>query len=89
VHTDPESGACHDPSGECRACPTETISSGSLPDVLTRAAQLEGDITPRPVPDVRVSMSHTPRCNRIHDGYWDIPPDDPSMVALFRPPPAS
>lgn len=88
-YTDPESRTRHDPSGECRACPTATISSGTLPDMLTRAEQLGSDITPRPVPDVRVSMSHTPRCNRIHDGYWDIPPDDPSMMALFGPPPAS
>jgi hypothetical protein len=87
-YTDPESGVRHNPGGECQACPTETISSGTLADVLTSAAQLGADITPRPIPDVRITMSHTPRCNRIHDGHWDIPPDDPSMAALFRPPPA-
>jgi hypothetical protein len=88
-YSHPESSVRHDPSGECRTCPAETISSGSLPDMLTRAAQLGVDITPRPVPDVRVSMSRTPRYNTIHDGYWDIPPDDPGMVALSGPSPAS
>jgi hypothetical protein len=81
-YTDPESGTSHNPSGECSACPVETISCGSLPEMLTRAAQLGGDITPSVVPDVRVSMSHIPRYNRIHHGYWDIPPDDPGLTGL-------
>jgi hypothetical protein len=74
-YTDPEPGLRHDLNGECRACPTETIGSGSLPDMLTRAAQLGADITPRPTPDIRVAMSHMPRCNRIRAGGWDIPPE--------------
>lgn len=88
-YTDRETGARHNSGGECSQCPTETICSGTLADMLVRAAQLGTDITPRLVPDVRVTMSHTPRCNRIHDGYWDIPPDDPSMAAQFGPPPQS
>ncbi|HEV2450737.1 MAG TPA: hypothetical protein VGS62_02270, partial [Streptosporangiaceae bacterium] len=73
-YIDPEPGPSHEPDGECPACPTETICSGSLPDMLSQAARLGADITPRPVPDIRVTMSHTPRCNRIRADGWDIPP---------------
>jgi len=73
-YTDPELGPGHDADGECRACPTETIGSGSLADMLVRAGRLGADVMPRPAPDIRVTMSRMPRCNTIGAGFWDIPP---------------
>jgi hypothetical protein len=72
-YVDPEPGPNHNADGDCKACPTQTIGSGSLPAMLARAARLGADITPRPVPDIRVSMSHMPRYNRINAGFWDLP----------------
>ena len=64
----------HEPAGDCRACPVETIGSGDLRQMLRRCAELGADVTPQPVPDVRVTMSRMPRCNRIlGNGAWDIP----------------
>jgi hypothetical protein len=73
-YTDPEPGPRHTPDGACPACPTETIASGSLPDMLARAAQLGADITPKPAPDIQITMSRVPRSNRIGEGSWDIAP---------------
>jgi len=65
----------HADAGECVACPIETVTTGNLQQVLGQCAALGADVTPRPVPDVRVSMSRMPRCNRIiGNGTWDIPP---------------
>jgi hypothetical protein len=65
----------HANDGDCQACPVQTVMSGSLPQALRRCASLGADVTPRPVPDVGVAMSHMPRCNRIlGNGLWDIPP---------------
>jgi hypothetical protein len=76
----------HVAHGYCR-CPVEALGEGQLPDVLTMAATEGASITPITVPDTRVTMSMTPRCNRIlGNGTWDIPPDDPSMVRLFAAP---
>lgn len=74
-YADPEPGPPHSSDGECPACPTRAISSGSLPDMLARARQLGADTIPRPAPDTRVAMSRMPRCNRIGAGFWDIPPE--------------
>lgn len=74
-YTDPGPGPHHDPSGACKACPTETIGSGSLTSMLARAVQFGADVAPQPAPDIRITMSHMPRCNRIHPGSWDIPPE--------------
>ncbi len=64
----------HATDRQCKACPVDTIGSGSLPRMLSQAASLGADVTPRPVPDVRVTMSRMPRCNRIlGNGAWDIP----------------
>lgn len=65
----------HANDGDCQACPVQTVTSGSLRQVLRRCASLGDGVTPRPVPDVRVAMSHMPRYNRIlGNGLWDIPP---------------
>ena len=76
-----ESG--HASEGECESCPVETIRSGTLAALLRLAGRLGADVTPRPVPAARVTMSRMPSCNRILPGSgWDIPPDDPSMARL-------
>lgn len=74
----------HAVEGRCGQCPVETIGHrGSLKEMLRQCADLGVDATPRPVPDTRVTMSMTPRCNRIlGNGAWDIPLDDPSMAWL-------
>jgi hypothetical protein len=65
----------HTPGGKCTACPVDTISSGDLQPMLRQCRALGADVTPRPVPDIRVAISCTPRCNRIlGNGAWDIPP---------------
>jgi hypothetical protein len=71
------------PGTHC-GCLVETLGEGQLQDVLTMAAAEGVSVTPAPVPDTRVTISVTPRCNRIlGNGAWDIPPDDPSMARLF------
>jgi hypothetical protein len=66
----------HEAVRECKACPVLTIGSGSLAQMLSRAAALGADVRPRTVPDVRVAMSRMPRNNRIlGGGAWDIPPE--------------
>ena len=76
----------HAARGYCE-CPVETLAEGQLSDVLTMAAAEGSSVTPIAVPDTRVTMSMTPRCNRIlGNGAWDIPPDDPSMARLFAAP---
>lgn len=72
-YTDPEHGTRHDPAGNCRACPTQTIAIGGLLEILDRAAQVGANVTPQPVPDVHVSTSHMPRANKIHEGGWSLP----------------
>jgi hypothetical protein len=76
----------HVARGYC-GCPVEALGEGQLPDVLTMAAAEGASVTPIAVPDTRVTMSMTPRCNRIlGNGAWDIPPDDLSMARLFAAP---
>ena len=73
----------HAGEGECESCPVDTIGSSPLPAMLRLAERLGADVTPRPVPFARVTMSRMPACNRILPGSgWDIPPDDPSMARL-------
>lgn len=73
----------HADEGECESCPVETIGSSTLPVMLRLAERLGADVSPRPVPFVRVTMSRVPACNRILPGSgWDIPPDDPSTARL-------
>jgi hypothetical protein len=74
-YSDPEPGPPHSSDGDCQACPTQSVSSGSLHDMVARARRLGADTAPRPVPDSRVTMSRMPRCNRIGAGFWDIPPE--------------
>jgi hypothetical protein len=70
----------HAARGHC-GCPVEALGEGQLQEVLTMAAEEGASVTPAPVPDIRITMSMTPRCNRIlGNGAWDIPPDDPSMT---------
>ena len=65
----------HDTEGDCQSCPAQTVMSGSLRQVLRRCAFLGADVTPRPVPDVRIAISHMPRRNRIlGNGHWDVSP---------------
>ena len=76
----------HVARGYC-GCPVEARGEGQLPGMLTMAAGEGASVTPIAVRDTRVTMSMTPRCNRIlGNGAWDIPPDDPSMARLFAAP---
>ena len=75
---------CDSSSPTCPATPTmgtarhgrvQIVTSGELRQHRqTIRASLGADVTPRPVPDVKVAMSHMPRCNRIlGNGLWEIP----------------
>lgn len=64
----------HSPTRHCR-CPVETLGEGTLQEVLSIAAAVGADVNPRQVPDVRVSISWTPRWNEILGaGNWGVPP---------------
>jgi hypothetical protein len=69
----------HNEAGQCH-CPVETVGEGSLREVLALASAAGANTVPMHVPDARVTISGTPRCNRILTGSWDIPPDDPFMA---------
>ena len=72
----------HHHASECGICPVETIGSGSLTSMLRRADKLGADITPRPVPNARVTISHVPRYNEVRsDGSWTYPPEAASTSA--------
>ena len=63
----------HSATGHC-ACPVETLGQGELQDVLRLAAAAGVTVTPVRVPDLRVSISRTPRWNEIlTEGSWLAP----------------
>jgi hypothetical protein len=50
--------------------------------MLRKAGKLGADITPRPVPNARVTISYVPRYNEIlGDGSWTYPPEAASTSA--------
>jgi hypothetical protein len=56
--------------------PVEILGQGSLQEVDLAAAAGE-TVAPVQVPDTRVTISRTPRSNRIFPGPgWEIPSDD-------------
>lgn len=60
--------------GSCQLCPTESIAAGSWQEVLDLARDLEEEVTPKYVPDLRSSMCRVPRWNDLAaDGQWIVP----------------
>jgi hypothetical protein len=65
--------ADHMTTGHC-VCPVETVGQGTWKQVMRMAAAADAEVTARPVPDFRVSISRMPRCNEITGpGQWTIP----------------
>ena len=64
----------HGTDGFCRDCPTENIAAGTWQEMIDYCAAVGEDVTPRPVPDVRVPFCRIPRWNQLtEDGQWVFP----------------
>jgi hypothetical protein len=62
----------HKPQGSCN-CPVESLGAGDWPAALAIARGAGADVSRRPVPDIRVPMSWTPRWNDKTAGGWTAP----------------
>jgi hypothetical protein len=64
----------HAAVGFCRECPVEGIASGTWQEMIDYCAASGADVTPRPVPDLRLPLCQVPRWNELtDDGQWVFP----------------
>lgn len=63
--------------GACPRCPVQTLETGTWQEAMDLLAAHGIQTRTLLVPDIRVpSRMGWPRCNRIGNGSWDIPPEE-------------